>query len=90
MRRWKTKDKIWEALKIAGLRRSAPVCAGLRRSVPVCAGLRRSAPVHSENFGNEKILVLFCWKKLVSFSLSSVKGEPRTQRRFFQRNARER
>ena len=33
------------ALKIAGLRRSAPVRAGLRRSAPVCAGLRRFAPV---------------------------------------------
>ena len=31
-----------ETLKIAGLRRSAPVRAGLRRSAPVRAGLRRS------------------------------------------------
>ena len=41
---------IRETLKIAGLRRSAPVRAGLRRSVPVCAGLRRSAPVEKKFF----------------------------------------
>ena len=34
-----------ETLKIAGLRRSAPVRAGLRRSAPVCAGLRRSKKI---------------------------------------------
>ena len=30
-----THSYFWEALKIAGLRRFAPVCAGLRRSAPV-------------------------------------------------------
>ena len=47
---WKACPENREALKIAGLRRVAPVCAGLCRSAPVCAGPRRSAPVEKKLF----------------------------------------
>ena len=86
-----------ETLKISGLRRSAPVRAGLRRSAPVCAGLRRSAPVRAglrrsilKIFVNRKFR--FFIKKLSSGESRIVfsKEEPRTQRSFLERNARER
>ena len=77
--------------------RSAPVCAGLRRSAPVRAGLRRFAPVRAglrrsilKIFVNRKFRLFI--KKLSSGESRIVfsKEEPRTQRSFLERNARER
>jgi len=42
-------EKVTGVLKIAGLRRSAPVCAGLRRF----------APVHFQNFWKTKITISY-------------------------------
>jgi hypothetical protein len=61
----------------AGLRRSAPVRAGLRRSAPVCAG-PFSKILYYENFVLQN-------KVRGNYVQSSIKGEPRTQRRFIER-----